>query len=150
MPEEIDTESQVQTLNEAMCSSFFWKCLWKIYELISSPSIIDNYQIKMESFSLVCQLVSEKENTDFKPVVFCLRILPCLECCPWLRGWVNTHTYIRIHILIHTHMCTNTHTLGWPSQLGLQNTPTASLQMGKIHPTCVQDMTLKNLMVRLQ
>ena len=38
----------------------------------------------------------------------------------------------------------------WPSQLGLQNTLTASLQRGKLPPTNVLDMTLNNLMVRLQ
>ena len=38
----------------------------------------------------------------------------------------------------------------WPSQLGLQNTLTASLQKSKTRPTSVLDMTLNNLMVRLQ
>ena len=38
----------------------------------------------------------------------------------------------------------------WPSQLGLLNTPTASLQIGKTLPTSVLDMTLNNFMVRLQ
>ena len=35
-----------------------------------------------------------------------------------------------------------------PSQLGLLNTPTASLQRGKSHPTSVLDMTLNNIMVK--
>ena len=35
-----------------------------------------------------------------------------------------------------------------PSWLGLENTPTASLQRGKAPPTSVLDMTLNNLMVR--
>ena len=34
--------------------------------------------------------------------------------------------------------------------MGLQNTPTQSLQRGKTPPTSVLDMTLNNLMVRLQ
>ena len=38
--------------------------------------------------------------------------------------------------------------LHWPSWLGLQNTPTASLQRGKISPMSVLDMIL-NLIVRL-
>ena len=36
----------------------------------------------------------------------------------------------------------------WPGQLGLQNTPTASLQRGKTSLTSVLDMMLNNLMVR--
>ena len=38
----------------------------------------------------------------------------------------------------------------WPSWLGLQNTLTASLQRGKTPPTSHLDLTLNNLMVRLQ
>ena len=38
----------------------------------------------------------------------------------------------------------------WPSFLGLQKIPTDSLQRGKIPATSVLDMTLNNLMVRLQ
>ena len=38
----------------------------------------------------------------------------------------------------------------WPSWLGLQNTPTASLRTGKTSPKNVLDMILNNLMVRLQ
>ena len=38
----------------------------------------------------------------------------------------------------------------WPSQLGLQKTPTASLQRSKTPPMSVLDMTQNNLMVRLQ
>ena len=38
----------------------------------------------------------------------------------------------------------------WPSRLELQNTQTASLQRGKTPPINVLDMTLSNLMVRLQ
>ena len=41
-------------------------------------------------------------------------------------------------------------TFSWPSQLGLQNTLTASLQRGKTPPMSVQDMTLNNLMAWLQ
>ena len=37
----------------------------------------------------------------------------------------------------------------WASRLGLQNTPTAYLQTGKIPPTGVLGMTLNNLMVKL-
>ena len=37
-----------------------------------------------------------------------------------------------------------------PSQLGLENAPTASLQRGKILLTSILDMTLNNLMVTLQ
>ena len=36
------------------------------------------------------------------------------------------------------------------SRLGLQNTPTASLQRGKTFPTNVLDMTPNNLMVSFQ
>ena len=39
-------------------------------------------------------------------------------------------------------------TLSWPSRMGLQNTPAASLQRGKIPPKSVQIMTLNNLMAR--
>ena len=38
----------------------------------------------------------------------------------------------------------------WPSQLGLQNTLTASQQRGKTLPMSVLDMILNNLMLRLQ
>ena len=38
----------------------------------------------------------------------------------------------------------------WPSRLGLQNTPSASLKRSKTPPTSVLDMTLNNLIVRLQ
>ena len=38
----------------------------------------------------------------------------------------------------------------WTSRLELQNTLTASLQKGKTPPKSVLDMTLNNLMVRLQ
>ena len=38
----------------------------------------------------------------------------------------------------------------WPNRLGLQNTPTASLQRGNTPPTSVLHMTLNNLMVRFQ
>ena len=38
----------------------------------------------------------------------------------------------------------------WPSQLEVQNISTALLQRGKTPPTSVLDMTLNNLMVRLQ
>ncbi len=38
----------------------------------------------------------------------------------------------------------------WPCQLGLRNTPTTFLQKDKTPPTSVLDMTLNNLMVRLQ
>ena len=38
----------------------------------------------------------------------------------------------------------------WPCRVGLQNTPTAFLQRVKIPPTGVLDITLNNLMVRLQ
>ena len=34
----------------------------------------------------------------------------------------------------------------WPNRLGLQNTPTASLQIGKTPSISVQDMTLNNVM----
>ena len=37
-----------------------------------------------------------------------------------------------------------------PSRLGLRNTPTAPLQRGKTTPTSVLDMTLNNLMGRVQ
>ena len=59
-----------------------------------------------------------------------------------------------------THDCemVNLHDTFWmipnllPSWLGLMNTLTAPLQMGKIPPTptCVLNMTLNNLMVRFQ
>ena len=39
------------------------------------------------------------------------------------------------------------HSPRWPSRLGLQNTPTSSLQKGKTTPTSVLDMTLNNLMI---
>ena len=38
----------------------------------------------------------------------------------------------------------------WPTWVGLQNTPTASLQRSKTPPMSILDMTLNNLMVRLQ
>ena len=38
----------------------------------------------------------------------------------------------------------------WPSLLGLYNIPTASLQRRRTSPTTVLDMTLRNLMMRLQ
>ena len=38
----------------------------------------------------------------------------------------------------------------WLSWLGVQNTPTASLQKGKISLTSVLDITSNNLMVRFQ
>ena len=38
----------------------------------------------------------------------------------------------------------------WPSRLRLQITQTASLQRGKTSPTSMPDMTLNNLIVRLQ
>ena len=37
-----------------------------------------------------------------------------------------------------------------PNQLGLYNSPTASLRKGKSPPSSIQDMTLNNLMVKLQ
>ena len=47
----------------------------------------------------------------------------------------HTHTYIYIYIYIyaHTHTHTLTHTQ-LPSRLGLENTPTASLQRDKTPP----------------
>ena len=45
--------------------------------------------------------------------------------------------------------CRKNHVI-WPSQLRLQNTPTASLQGGKTPPMSVMDIALNNLMVRLQ
>ena len=39
---------------------------------------------------------------------------------------------------------------GRPSQLELQSTPISSLQKSKTHPHECPDMTLNNLMVRLQ
>ena len=44
----------------------------------------------------------------------------------------------------------NKYNVHWPSQLKLQNTPTASLQRGKTPSTNVLDMTLSKMMVRLQ
>ena len=44
----------------------------------------------------------------------------------------------------------NFNILSFPSQLGLQNTLTASLQRDKTPLTSVLDMTLNNLMVRFQ
>ena len=38
----------------------------------------------------------------------------------------------------------------WPGREGLKNTQTASLEMGNTPLTSVLDMTLNNLMVRLQ
>ena len=38
----------------------------------------------------------------------------------------------------------------WSTQSGLQNTLNASLQRGKTRPLSILDMTLTNLMVRLQ
>ena len=46
-------------------------------------------------------------------------------------------------------MFTN-HIYLWPSQLGLQFTPTASPQKGKTPLTSVLDLSLNNLMVKLQ
>ena len=45
---------------------------------------------------------------------------------------------------------TNLHNENLPSQLGLLNTPNASLQRDKTPSTCVLDMTLNNLIVRFQ
>ena len=52
------------------------------------------------------------------------------------------HRYTITHTHTHTH--TNAYTQ-WP-----QNTLTASLKRGKTFPTNVLDMTLNNLIVRLQ
>ena len=46
-------------------------------------------------------------------------------------------------ICVETKNCT----YAWLSRLGLQNTPTASLQRDKTSPMSVLDMTLNNLMV---
>ena len=42
---------------------------------------------------------------------------------------MDTHTYVHTHINIYTHIY-----ICFPSQLGLQNTPTASLQRRKVLP----------------
>ena len=61
------------------------------------------------------------------------------------------YSYVCVHIRTYTHIyiCTQGHYLLRPSQLGLMNTPTAYLQMGKTSPTAVLDMALNKRMMRL-
>ena len=59
-------------------------------------------------------------------------------------------TYLcRTAFLALTNMITKYRSRLWSSRVGLQNTPTASLQRGKTLPTSVLDMILNNLMLEL-
>ena len=59
-------------------------------------------------------------------------------------------TIIITNNVIHFYDHFMTLSICWPSQLGLENTPTASLQKGKTPSKCVLYITLNNQMVRIQ
>ena len=148
-------------------------CVWM--ELSESPK--DKGKIKSISFILVSVMFEplklfclafladdkfEGSNTFYQSIFNCLRIEHFKEVIK------RSHIYLRVHSwnpsivtnmsryalqfpFASTYTRTHTHTsTQWPSRLGLQNTLTASLQRGKTPSTSVLDLTLNNLMVRLQ
>ena len=72
----------------------------------------------------------------------------CVCVCVYVYLCVCFNTKVG-YIYIRYHMGKYTHTCVWSCRLGLQNTPTASLQRDKTRPTSVLDMALNSLMMNL-
>ena len=74
-----------------------------------------------------------------------------LTSCNLLIGQPILESFLKSKISPHSMRAkVITRSIGWLGWLGPQNTPTASLQRSKTPPTSVLDMTLNNLMVKIQ
>ena len=92
-------------------------------------------RLQTAEWSLTCNLVSYLGQTFLREVV-------CRVCSQRISSPADRVLYL---MLVYHYAFV----IGWPGQLGLQNSLIASLPMINIPPTSVLDMTLNKLMVRL-
>ncbi len=73
-PQEMNTATQVQILDDTDCISHSTNTLGKGMNPIILPPAMGKQQDRIGSSALVRQLVQEKENSEFKPVKLRLKI----------------------------------------------------------------------------
>ena len=102
----------------------------------SSHKVYNNNILNFQVSTTILNACTKKSgNLSYAPRIYkCMCVCVCVCVCVW-------------RLIKSSDVCDEIKDVSW---LGLSITPTAHLQRGKIPATSVLDMTLNNLMVRLQ